>query len=125
MQSVSLECLCRLLALLTAAHFDMDGTEEKLLESYLCPEFRDGAEQGWEETVDASLTYLLKTSMAKNAKDTASLSTSIEMPDDTEKVKKHLNMVLDRISKGARLMRPIKVSSSKQDNADDDIDDDS
>lgn len=122
-QAVNLECLSRLLALLTAARFDMEANEEKLLESYLCPEFRDGAEQGWEETVDASLTYLLKTSMAKNAKDTASLSSQIEMPDDTDKIKKHLNMVLDRISKGAKLVRQTKVGASKQDSLDDEGDD--
>ena len=101
--------------------------------------------------MDASLTFLLKTSMAKNAKDTASLSTQIEvgisiisathvhtclllallllivkqMPDDTEKLKKHINMVLDRISKGAKLVRPTKIGTSKQDSVDDELDDDS
>ena len=35
------------------------------------------------------------------------------MVDDTEKLKKHLSMALDRISKGARVIRPaLKGGSS-------------
>ncbi len=32
--------------------------------------------KGWEEAVDLSLTYLLKTSLAKSVKETASLATT-------------------------------------------------
>ena len=36
-----------------------------------------------------------------------------QMVDDTEKLKKHLSMALDRISKGARVIRPaLKGGSS-------------
>jgi hypothetical protein len=32
--------------------------------------------QGWEETVDANLIHLLKTSLAKNARESASMNTT-------------------------------------------------
>jgi PTHB1 C-terminus len=40
--------------------------------------------KGWEESVDTALTYLLKTSLAKNAKETAILpATAIEVNSST------------------------------------------
>ena len=48
-----------------ALKFGLSPDERSLLESHLCPNLTEGSEQGWEETVEASLTYLLKTSLAK------------------------------------------------------------
>jgi Bardet-Biedl syndrome 9 protein len=62
-------------------------------------------DQGWEETMDASLTYLLKTSLAKNAKESATLPNSaLDMPSEVDSLLKHIQMVLDRLAKGARLI---------------------
>ena len=63
-------------------------------------------ESGWEETVDAAMTHLLKTSLAKTAKESTgqtATATTLQMPADTQKLKKHISMVCDRLSKGARL----------------------
>lgn len=66
-----------------------------------------GYPQGWEERVDAAMIHLLRTSLAKVAKDSVSGSASghppLTMPEDTKKMKKHISIVFDRLSKGARL----------------------
>lgn len=62
-----------------------------------------GAGPGWEELVDAAVTHLLRTSLAKSSKDQqqqVSLTPSLEMPRDTHKLKKHLALLCDRVSKG-------------------------
>jgi hypothetical protein len=50
----------------------MSYADRSLLRSYLAPDIQEGADQGWEETVNAAVMYLLKTSLAKNVKDTSS-----------------------------------------------------
>ena len=61
--------------------------------------------QGWEESVDAAMTHLLRTSLAKVAKDCAHESAlgqpPLVMPEDTTKLKKHISIVFDRLKKGA------------------------
>ena len=62
-----------------------------------------GGGPGWEELVDAAVTHLLRTSLAKSGKDQQqqmSQSTDLEMPADTHKLKKHIALLCDRISKG-------------------------
>lgn len=71
-----LTCASRLITLLATMRCGLSQQERLLLDSFLCPQLEEGlgGEQGgWEELVDASLTYLLKTSLAKNVKETASL----------------------------------------------------
>jgi Bardet-Biedl syndrome 9 protein len=63
-----LESLCRGIAMLSALKFGLSSEERSMLESHLCPNISEGTEQGWEETVEASLTYLLKTCLAKAVK---------------------------------------------------------
>ena len=102
--AAGIEIMSRLLCLLAALRFGLSRSERKLFETYMCPNFQEGIEQGWEEAVDASMTFLLKTQLAKNIKETATLSpTIIEIPSDIETFKKHLGMVLDRLSKGFHL----------------------
>lgn len=75
-----------------------------LLEAYLCPNLNDGLDQGWEETVEASMTYLLKTCLAKTIKENVSLNnTTIEIPNSIDRLLKHIGMVFDRLGKGGRL----------------------
>jgi Bardet-Biedl syndrome 9 protein len=95
----------KLMSLLSYLKFGMNPMEFELLESYLCPELAEGVEQGWEEVVDASLTYLLRTSLAKNAKDSVLISHQLEPLDDVEKLTKHIGMVFDRLGKGGRLIK--------------------
>ena len=63
----------------------------------------DNEHQGWEEAVDASLTHLLKTSLAKSVKDSSAVQQPLAMPKDTSKLKRHIQIVCDRLSKGASL----------------------
>ena len=58
-----MEVMSRMIALLAALRFGLSFEERTILETYLCPQLKEGTEQGWEETVDASLTYLLKVSI--------------------------------------------------------------
>lgn len=95
----------KLMALLSYLKFGLNPMEFELLEAYLCPELAEGAEQGWEEVVDAALTYLLRTSLAKNAKDSVLISHQLEPLDDVDKLIKHVGMVFDRLGKGGRLIK--------------------
>ena len=71
---------------------------------------------GWEETVDAMLTYLLRTTLSKaggggggnNARDIAANAAQqpLAVATDTMKLKKHLALVLDRIAKGGNVADP-------------------
>ena len=57
--------------------------------------------QGWEEQVDASVTHLLRTTLAKSSKDQAvPPNSSLEMPAECQKLKKHIALLCDRILKG-------------------------
>lgn len=68
--------------------------------------------------MDAAMTHLLRTSLAKVAKESAPLAAGqapppLSMPLDTAKLKKHISIVCDRLSKGARLaLRPAAPPSS-------------
>lgn len=69
--------------------------------------------QGWEELTDAHMTYLLRTSLGKQggaqgggASAAAQQGQQLRLPEDTVKLKKHITIVCDRLSKGARLVQP-------------------
>jgi Bardet-Biedl syndrome 9 protein len=85
--------------------------------------------QGWEERIDASMTHLLRTSLAKTAKDVAGVPPPLAMSPDTTKLKKHITYVCDRLSKGALLVRSKKAGAAAKavpagaDPEDDDEDD--
>ncbi|XP_063089959.1 protein PTHB1 isoform X12 [Cavia porcellus] len=60
--------------------------------------------QGWEETVDAAVSHLLKTCLSKSSKERAlNLSSHLDMPKDTSRLKKHITLLCDRLAKGGRL----------------------
>jgi len=52
---------------------------------------------------DASVTYLLRTSLSKNAADATLNPAPLAIPKDTEKLSKHIAVVCDRLGKGAKL----------------------
>lgn len=58
--------------------------------------------------MDASITHLLRTVMAKSAKDQAVNPSPLTPPEDTSKVKKHIALFCDRLGKGARLVEGLK-----------------
>eukprot|EP01032_Pedospumella_encystans_P011289 gene11289-13134_t len=99
-----LEGFSKFLTAMAALKYGMTYGDRALLKSYLCPDLKEGSEQGWEETVNASITYLLKTSLAKNTKESASLSgTTLELPSSIETLKKHILLLFDRLEKGGKL----------------------
>ena len=60
--------------------------------------------QGWEESVDAAITHFLRTCLAKSSKDQTVNPQPLTMLKDTTKLKKHIALLCDRLSKGARLV---------------------
>ena len=60
--------------------------------------------QGWEESVDASVSQLLRTCLAKSAKDQAVNPSPLSMTTDPTKLKKHIAQMCERLAKGARLV---------------------
>ena len=53
--------------------------------------------------VDAAITHLLRTCLAKSAKDQTVNPSPLGMLKDTTKLKKHIALMCDRVGKGARL----------------------
>jgi len=62
------------------------------------------AQVGWEEVTEAAMTQLLKTTLARSAKDTAAPVPPLIRAPDTARLKKHVSLVLERLSKGMRLL---------------------
>lgn len=58
---------------------------------------------GWEEVSNSNMTYLLKTVLAKSEKERAASLGGVAFPNSTEKLKKHITIVCDRISKTGKL----------------------
>jgi len=112
----NLESRARLLSMLICLKFThLTYADRLVLEAHLSPltqegEMEDGA--GWEETVDASLNYLLMSVLARSSPDTSALSPALEMPVSCDKLKKHIAMVIDRLSKGSSLTLASASSSS-------------
>ena len=59
--------------------------------------------QGWEECVDSAMTHLLRTVLAKSAKDTSSMPLPIAMPADTTKLQRHIGVICNRLSQKGSL----------------------
>lgn len=114
---IEVKGMTRLVVLLCYLKFELTPYEYSLLESYFSLDTLQVQNvhnientQEWEEIVESTLTYLLKTVLAKNVKETAVVTTSIEILDNVDKLTKHIAMVVDRLSKGGRLM---KIKSAK------------
>ncbi|KAF6085390.1 Bardet-Biedl syndrome 9 [Phyllostomus discolor] len=68
--------------------------------------------QGWEETVDAAVSYLLKTCLSKSSKEQAlNLSSQLTKPKDTGRLKKHITLLCDRLAKGGRLCLSVDAAA--------------
>ena len=109
-----------LLLLLMRFRFNMDDNNFNVLQSHLTPVVNDCPEQGWEESVDAAMTHLLRTALAKNAKDSASVPQPLVTLTDISKLKKHITIVCDRLEKGATLYIAPKEKRSKAESKEED-----
>ncbi|NXD87958.1 PTHB1 protein, partial [Halcyon senegalensis] len=75
-----------------------------ILEATLLPLAEDTQDLGWEETVDAAVSYLLRTCLSKSSKEQAlTISSQLCMPKDTSRLKKNITLFCDRLAKGGRL----------------------
>jgi len=101
--SCHLSAATALILLLIRFRFELDDDNFRVLRLHLTPEICDTVEQGWEEQVDASLIHLLRTSLARNAKDRSALPPPMKVPQDTIKLKKRITHVVDRLANGGRI----------------------
>lgn len=96
----------------------MDVKQEVLknLESALCPFVKDTDGQNWEDVVDASACFLLRTVLARLEKDQLRAPhTSFEEIKDIGKVEKHITQVLERVAKKGALIEshfPVEEEAS-------------
>merc|ERR1712224_1129942 len=102
-----------LMLMLMRYRFGLDDANYAVLEGHLSPIIDDlqSGSQGWEERTDAAMTHLLRTCLAKNAKESASVPAPLKMLKSTAKFRKHITIVCDRLGKGARLVT--KTTSKK------------
>ncbi|XP_066263410.1 protein PTHB1-like [Branchiostoma lanceolatum] len=93
----------RLMNMLIRLSFGMSDREFAVLEASLTAQVDDDGEIGWEEIVDAAITHLLRTCLAKSSKDSVTNPPALGIAKDTGKLKKHLSLLVDRLSKGGSL----------------------
>ncbi|CAG9760691.1 unnamed protein product [Ceutorhynchus assimilis] len=116
----NLSCALNLLKQLVEL-FAMDSDLLKMVHSAFCINVYDLDGQSWEDVMDASLCYLLRTVMAKTEKDKLRAPhTSFDEVKDLTKFEKHLSLVLERLSKHVGLKESDtvfeEVEAQKQDN---------
>ena len=59
---------------------------------------------GWEETTEAALTYLLRTCLARSNREAGAAVPALAPASDTQRLRKHLLLVMERLAKGGRLI---------------------
>ncbi|XP_073189018.1 protein PTHB1 isoform X7 [Lepidochelys kempii] len=75
-----------------------------ILEATFLPLMQDTQELGWEESVDAAISHMLRTCLSKSSKEQAlTLTSQLSIPKDTSRLKKHITLLCDRLAKGGRL----------------------
>ncbi|XP_062322172.1 protein PTHB1 [Osmerus eperlanus] len=94
-----------LLILLVTLWQGLGPEQSSILEATLLPLLHDTPQLGWEESVDAAVSHLLRTCLSRSPKDQAlSLASSkLTLPRDTSRLKKHITLLCDRLAKGGRL----------------------
>ena len=97
---------CQLILLLMRFKFDLSPESFDVLKCYLSPEVPHKLDQGWEELTETALTFLLRTALAKHAKETVTMTQPIAPLEGTSKLKKHIALVCERLSKGVQLAKP-------------------
>ncbi|XP_030830268.1 protein PTHB1 [Strongylocentrotus purpuratus] len=101
--SMGLSCATSIITTLLALAHGFSESEKEILDASLSSQVQCEGDQGWEETVDASIINLLRTCLAKSAKDQAINPAPLTMSADTSKLKKHIMQVTEKLAKGARL----------------------
>ncbi|XP_066210488.1 protein PTHB1 isoform X1 [Saccopteryx leptura] len=108
-----LQSASRLVLLLLGLWQKLSADQTAVLEAAFLPLQQDTQELGWEETVDAAVSHLLKTCLSKSSKEQAlSLSCQLSKPKDTSRLKKHITLLCDRLAKGGRLCLSTDAAAS-------------
>ena len=82
---------------------NLDDANFEVLRGYFAPVVSENSEIGWEEMVDASISYCLKYGAnGKGGRDPA--PPTLSLPKDTVKLKKHLQVLVEKLSKGLKLV---------------------
>ncbi|XP_030060352.1 protein PTHB1 [Microcaecilia unicolor] len=85
-----------------------------ILEATFLSPLQDTQELGWEEGVDAAVSHLLRTCLSKSSKEQAlNLTSQLSMPKDTARLKKHITLLCDRLSKGGRLSLSAEINQQQ------------
>uniref|UniRef100_A0AAQ5YPH2 Bardet-Biedl syndrome 9 n=1 Tax=Amphiprion ocellaris TaxID=80972 RepID=A0AAQ5YPH2_AMPOC len=105
---VRLRSATHLLVLLLSLWQGLTPDQTAILEATLLPLLQDTPQLGWEESCDAAVSHLLRSCLSRSPKDQAtSLAQTggpvLGLPRDTARLKKHITLLCDRISKGGRL----------------------
>lgn len=70
--------------------------------------------QGWEESVDAAISHLLKTCLSRSSKEQAlTVTNQLSIPRDTNRLKKHITLLYDRLAKGGRMSLSMDTDSEQ------------
>jgi hypothetical protein len=94
---VSTNILCRVLVNMTEA-------QASLLMSYMSPVIDDDSESTWEEMTLASTAHLLRTCLSKKSQQSPlNVQTEMEPLENTEKLKKQIHAVYERLLQGAQI----------------------
>ncbi|XP_008322019.1 protein PTHB1 [Cynoglossus semilaevis] len=105
---VRLRSATHLLVLLLSLWQNLTPDQSSILEAALLPLLQDTPQLGWEESCDAAVTHLLRTCLSRSPKDQAASlaqigSPLLGLPRDTTRLKKHITLLCERISKGGQL----------------------
>jgi Bardet-Biedl syndrome 9 protein len=119
-----LSAATELIVLLIKYRFDMDDVNTDILRQHFSSAVDDNREIGWEEQTDAALQHLLRTCLARTAKERSSIVSPMKMPRDTIRLKKRITNVIDRLAGGARLLTEQEDLESGEDGEIDEPDDD-
>ncbi|KAK3875683.1 hypothetical protein Pcinc_019466 [Petrolisthes cinctipes] len=103
-----LSCVVRLVLEMARLQTNMEPNHYSLLIAALSPIIHPTMDQGWEERTDACVTFLLRNVLGKNvtiggqAGRDAPPPPQLTMPQDTGKLKKHVSILLDKVTKAAQ-----------------------
>lgn len=97
--------------MLLKVRFKLTDEEYEDFRAHLSPHVDDESEQGWEDVTNAAMTNLLKTCLSKAGGKGGSgagaaqqqTTNQIKTLQDVGKLKQHITLVCDRISKGGRI----------------------
>lgn len=116
--SHDLSCASKLVCLLLKISVNLSNENTQLLNAILLPVLSDDNEQGWEETVDMAINYVLRTTLSKSkSMDLGSSSNTFGNSTaniDVNKLKKRIQTLCERLEKGGSLV----ASSLSHDRAD-------